>query len=75
MGQFDASFGTDTYETRELAWELSQEHTDNDRIKFLMDTGADLRIALQIANIPVQQLTKNPGLKSLQLHKRLEAVN
>lgn len=81
MGQLDddnivdTTFGTDSYETRELAWELQQPHADQERIRFLMDTGADLRIALMLAKINPKDLMKNPHLKPLQLHKHLGAVN
>jgi hypothetical protein len=75
MGQIDTSFGADCYETRELAWELQQEYKDRDRIKFLMDSGADLRSAMRIAHVDADQLVKNPILKPLQLQKHLHAIN
>lgn len=75
MGQLDNAFGNDSYETRELAWELQQGHADQERIRFLMDTGADLRSALSMAKITPKDLAKNPHLKPLQLQRYLDAVN
>lgn len=77
MGRLDNDnvFNTDSYETRELAWELQQSHADQERIRFLIDTGADLRMALIMAKVNPKDLSKNPHLKPLQLHKYLEAVN
>ena len=74
MGRLDNSFGSDSYETRELAWELQQGYADQERIKFLLDTGADLRSALLMAKINPRDLFKNPHLKPLQLQKRFEAI-
>lgn len=71
----DTTFGADSYETRELAWELQQPLADQERIRFLMDTGGDLRSALMIAKLSPQDLAKKPQLKPLQLHKHLGAVN
>ncbi len=74
MGRLDNSFGSDSYETRELAWELQQPHTDQERIRFLLDTGADLKSALLMAKLNPKDLLKNPHLKPLQLQKRLDAA-
>ncbi|TAL39613.1 MAG: hypothetical protein EPN97_01990 [Alphaproteobacteria bacterium] len=73
MGQLDRT-ATDTYETRELAWELQQGHPDVQRIKFLLDNQADLRAAMRIANIQMKDLLKNPHLRQLKLQRLLEPM-
>lgn len=55
----------DNYETRELAWELQQPHPDQQRIKFFLDDGADLRRALRMANMAEKDLLKRPALRPL----------
>lgn len=80
MGQRDTSFDRTaetlelSYETRELAWELGQPRIDSCRIRFLMETGADLAAALHEANLSPQVLAKNPQLKPLQLQRHLSAA-
>ena len=71
MGQLDKTSG-DSYETRELAWELQQPHPDVQRIKFFLDNAADLRAAMRLANIQMKDLLKNPALRQLRLQKLLE---
>lgn len=81
MGQHDASFGQPvispdddiSYETRELAWELTQPRIDSIRVRFLMETGAHIATALRLANLTAPQIMKHPQLKPLQLHRHLEA--
>jgi len=59
-------------ETKELAWELSQEKPDTHRIEWLLqDCQADLSAALKQAKIKEEFLTKSPTLRPLQLQKRL----
>jgi hypothetical protein len=70
MGQLDKT--GDSYETRELAWELQQDHPDVQRIKFFLDSEADLRAAMRIADIQMKDLLKKPALKQLRLQKLLE---
>lgn len=78
MGQHDASFGQPvispdddmTYETRELAWELTQSRIDSIRIRFLIDTGADVAAALHLAQLTPQAL-RHPRLRPLGLHRHL----
>lgn len=75
MGQHDTSFGQPviapdddlSYETRELAWELTQPRIDSIRVRFLIETGAHVATALHLAKLPPAAL-KNPQLKALQLH-------
>lgn len=63
-------------ETRELAWELQQEHPDQRRIKYLMENDADLRVAMQLAALSEKELLRRPALKPLQLHRHLlQSVN
>lgn len=71
MGQIDTLESALSYETRELAWELQQQHIDQERIRYLMDLGADLKSALGLAHIEPAMLTKNPTLRQLQLQKHL----
>lgn len=73
MGQLDRT-NIDSYETRELAWELQQEHPDTQRIRFLLDSQGDLRAAMRIADIQMKDLLKKPALKALRLQKLLEPV-
>jgi hypothetical protein len=73
MGQLDRS-AADSYETRELAWELQQDHPDTLRIKYLLDGQADLRAAMRLANIQMKDLMKKPELRQLRLQKLLEPV-
>ena len=75
MGQLDTDFTNDTYETRELAWELSQNFADPDRIRFLMESGADLRHALRLANMTEKEVLGNKALRSLHLQKHLHAMH
>lgn len=80
MGQHDASFGQPVispnddinYETRELAWELTQPRIDSIRVRFLMETGAHVATALRLANLSAPEVLKNPALKPLQLHRHLD---
>jgi len=65
---------TESYETRELAWELQQPHPDQMRIRLFLEQDADLRAALMIAHIEARDLTRKPGLKSLHLERHLDAV-
>lgn len=73
MGQLDTDFNADalSYETRELAWELQQEHPDQQRIRMFLENEADLRQALKIAHINEKELLKKPALKPLQLQRHL----
>jgi hypothetical protein len=73
MGQLDRST-TDSYETRELAWELQQVSPDAHRIKYLLDGQADLRAAMRLGNIQMKDLLRKPELRQLRLQKLLEPV-
>ncbi|HYD19287.1 MAG TPA: hypothetical protein VEF76_12495 [Patescibacteria group bacterium] len=68
MGRLDTTAATDTYETRELAWELQQPHPDETRIKFFIEHEACLRSALRMANMAEKDLLKRPNLRGLQKH-------
>ena len=80
MGQHDTSFGQPVispnddinYETRELAWELTQPRIDSIRVKFLMEMGAHVATALRLAKLTAPEILKNPQLKPLQLQRHLE---
>lgn len=69
----DGAFNTESanLETRELAWELQQEHPDQRRIKYLMENDADLRVAMQLADLNEKELLRRPALKPLQLQRHL----
>jgi len=73
MGQLDANFNAEaeSYETRELAWELQQTQPDQQRIRMFLENQADLRQALKIADINENELLRKPALKPLQLQKHL----
>ncbi|MDE1151427.1 MAG: hypothetical protein PW788_02725 [Micavibrio sp.] len=71
MGQLEKNFDSDSFETRELAWELQQAHPDQQRIRYLIDAEADVRGALRLANLQEKDLLKRPSLRSLQLQKHL----
>jgi predicted DNA binding CopG/RHH family protein len=73
MGQLDRT-NVESYETRELAWELQQDHPDAQRIKFFLDEQADLRVAMRLANIQMKDLLKKPSLRQLKLQRLLEPV-
>lgn len=64
MGQLETT-GDVSYETRELAWELQQDHPDQQRIKFFLDNAACLRSALRMANMAEKDLMKRPALRPL----------
>ena len=74
MGKLDAEFnaGAESYETRELAWELQQNQPDQQRIRMFLENQADLREALKIAEIDEQEVLRKPALKPLQLQKHLQ---
>lgn len=74
MAQLDTERQYESYETRELAWELQQPHPDQQRIRLFLENNADLRAALQIAKIAEKDLTRKPALKPLQLHRHLDSV-
>jgi len=74
MGQLDKTAETDNFETRELAWELQQAHPDQQRIRYLLDSDADLRGALRLANLQEKDIMKRPSLRSLQLQKHLHEI-
>lgn len=65
MGHLDTAPENDSYETRELAWELQQAHPDQQRIRFFLDNAACLRSALRMANLAEQDLLKRPALRPL----------
>lgn len=69
MGQ--AIYDGDTYETRELGWELQQEHPDQQRIRLFLEQGADLKAAMTLAGLKESDLARRPTLKPLQLQRRL----
>lgn len=71
MGQLDKTFNTESYETRELAWELQQSHPDQGRVRLFLEQEADLRSALRMANIAETDLIKKPALRSLHLERHL----
>jgi len=62
MGQIETADNV-SYETRELAWELQQDHPDQQRIKFFLDNSACLRSALRMANMAEKDLMKRPALR------------
>jgi hypothetical protein len=72
MGQLDTEYMDDSYETRELAWELQQHRPDQQRIRIFLEQEADLRRALRLANLQEKDLTRHPMLKSLHLEKHLQ---
>jgi hypothetical protein len=72
MGQLDKTFNGESYETRELAWELQQPHPDQGRVRFFLEQEADLRAALRMANIEERDILKKPALRPLHLQKRLQ---
>lgn len=71
MGQLDKTFNTESYETRELAWELQQSHPDQGRVRLFLEQEADLRSALRMANIAEADIVKKPALRSLHLERHL----
>jgi hypothetical protein len=71
MGQLDKTFNDESYETRELAWELQQPHPDQGRVRLFLEQEADLRRALHLANIAEADLVKKPALRSLHLERHL----
>ncbi|HCS22637.1 MAG TPA: hypothetical protein PLW48_03010 [Alphaproteobacteria bacterium] len=73
MGQLDKTFNEESYETRELAWELQQPHPDQGRVRFFLENAADLRRALSLANIEERDLQKKPALRPLHLQRHLHA--
>lgn len=83
MGQRYASFDTTrmdpvdadlSYETRELAWELSQARIDSTRVRYLIETGGALPAALTVAHLKAEDVLKNPHLRHLQLQRHLDAA-
>ena len=73
MGQKDKSPELElSFETRELAWELQQDHPDNHRVRYLMEKSANLREAMRMANVREQDLSRKAVLKPLQLHRHLQ---
>lgn len=72
MSSLENTFNTESYETRELAWELQQTHPDQQRIKIFLEQEANLRAALKLANMSEEQAVKNPALKPLQLQRHLK---
>lgn len=71
MARLDTTADLDSYETRELAWELQQPHPDEQRIKFFVEHEACVKSALRLANMAEKDLLKRPSLRSL--HKHLHA--
>ncbi len=72
MGQLDTALIEDSYETRELAWELQQAHPDQQRIRIFLEQEADLRRAMELAHLGESDLAKKPALKPLRLDRRLK---
>ncbi|HEX2753328.1 MAG TPA: hypothetical protein VHP34_09575 [Alphaproteobacteria bacterium] len=74
MGKLDTDFNAEaeSYETRELAWELQQAQPDQQRIRMFLENQADLRQALKIADINEKELLRKPALKPLQLQRHLQ---
>lgn len=75
MAQLDTDVQHESYETRELAWELQQPHPDQQRIRLFLENNADLRAALRIAKIAEKELSRKPGLKSLRLQCHLDSTS
>jgi hypothetical protein len=73
MSSLEETFNAESYETRELAWELQQPNPDQQRIKIFLEQEANLRAALQLANMTEKDVVKNPALKPLQLQRHLKA--
>lgn len=71
MGQLDIAVMEDSYETRELAWELQQPHPDQQRIRLFLEQDADLRRAMTLAHLAESDLAKKPALKPLKLDRHL----
>jgi hypothetical protein len=71
MGTVHDSFADASAETRELAWELKQDHPDQMRIRFLIDNQADLKMALSLADLRIEQISKMPVLRQMHLEKIL----
>lgn len=71
MGQLDTAFNAESYETRELAWELQQPHPDQGRVRLFLEREADLRSALRLANIHETDLLRKASLRSLHLERHL----
>ncbi|MFN7115036.1 MAG: hypothetical protein ACK4PK_11835 [Alphaproteobacteria bacterium] len=71
MGQLDKTFNEESYETRELAWELQQPHPDHGRVRLFLEQDANLRDALRLANIEERDLLKKPALRTLHLERHL----
>ncbi len=71
MGQHDPSFGQPSitaddnisFETRELAWELTQPRVDGCRVRYLIETGADIRGAMLLARLTPPQVMRDPHLR------------
>lgn len=71
MGQLDNTSNLESYETRELAWELQQPHPDQGRVRFFLEHDADLRRALLLAKIEERDLSRRAALRPLQLQRHL----
>lgn len=76
MAQMDMTAQEDSYETRELAWELQQPHPDQQRVRMFIEQSADLRRAMELSHLKETDLARKPALKALHLQKHLqEAVS
>ncbi|MCC7038509.1 MAG: hypothetical protein IT560_14565 [Alphaproteobacteria bacterium] len=68
MARLDTHADPESYETRELAWELQQPHPDEQRIKFFVEHEACVKSALKLANMAEKDLLKRPSLRVLHKH-------
>ncbi|MBL8712252.1 MAG: hypothetical protein JNM12_05085 [Alphaproteobacteria bacterium] len=68
MARLDTQADPESYETRELAWELQQPHPDEQRIKFFVEHEACVKSALKLANMAEKDLLKRPSLRLLHKH-------
>lgn len=72
MAQLDVvAAPEDSYETRELAWELQQPHPDQQRVRLFIEQNADLRRAMELSHLKETDLAKKPALKALHLQRHL----
>ncbi len=73
MGQLNQPFhDASSLETRELVWELQQEHPSHQRVRYLIELEADVPTAIKLAGLNERDLQKKPELRQLQLHKHLQ---
>ena len=61
-----------SHETRELVWELQQPRPDAHRVRYLIESAADVALAMRMANLSEMDISRRPALRQLHLSRYIK---